>query len=181
MKQVNIMPRRSGKTTKAIQCFENAMDRDPIVICFNQNMADYTMRNVKFRVKNEIDKKQFVTCNFDLRSRRFKDVIIDEYFIMPLDRRKHIWEWAQVACPENITVFGTLPYKYDDDILKFVTEIKKLGLGVGHLIIDEFCVDYEMKYNEPQTSALNLIKDLYYNFITDADANIKNTYKKFKF
>lgn len=121
IKTINLMPRRSGKTTLGLYEFcKNP--KDTLFLNHSTNLV-----NNLFSRHGEIKdyKLNFKVQGSDLRGFSFNKCIIDEYFIFSKKNQKRLYNELFLNEIRELIIFSTLDFDIATPIFDFVYKMKK--------------------------------------------------------
>src|SRR5574344_1434024 len=163
-KRINVWNRQSGKTTTAIYEFLKNPE-ETLLITFNEDMCHHICKNF-LRVdkhKNIIGVNKFLSR--DLYLNRSKTIIIDEYLFFNPEQAIDLYQKIiNTNYIENLIIFSTPIKKYNKEVFDLVKKLKPiLQWQMCHKVIKQL-LDIEVKVED--------VRELYFNFLTDEDAEI---------
>lgn len=163
-KRINVWNRQSGKTTTAIYEFLKNPE-ETLLITFNEKMCHHICKNF-LRVdnhKNIIGVNKFLNC--DLYLNGSKTIIIDEYLFFNPEQAIDLYQKIiNTSYIENLIIFSTPIKKYNKEVFDLVKKLKPiLQWQMCHKVIKQL-LDIEVKVED--------VRELYFNFLTDEDAEI---------
>lgn len=148
--------RQTGKTSKAV--YEYLKDPlNTIFIVRNDVNKEHIINKLGDKNANVLTEDEFLT---ELKYISY-NVILDEY--MFFKRKKDVYEKMNSYSPNNLFIFSTSDKVYKKDIFDFVSDLKKT------LLFKEYS---GIKTDE----VIKEIEDLRYNFLTDPDTVLIDTY-----
>lgn len=168
MKEINIMPRQSGKTTKILK---SATFGD-VIIFLNKLSRDYAWKEINFKSKNFYFAGELFEYKYDVfRGRKDlynKTLYIDEWYFFKnkLDHYEYISNLINIY-DMNLIIYSTSNKLYSPMVFDFVKLIKKYKRNdyISLDTIKEICgVDNDCPNN--------VFNELYYDFSTDPDAQL---------
>jgi len=170
MKYLYIQPRQIGKTTLAIYEYLKNPKESLLIFCNNDmvnNVKKKLVLNGHNDTNNIITQNQIIT---KIRGKRYKNLILDEYFFFTKKNKREIYENLYLMDLENVIAYTTSDKLYSSVIIDYIrlekhnysyTELFNLFIEKHPSYINEFIksgIDFKENFN-----------DLYYNFLTDKD------------
>jgi hypothetical protein len=125
IKEINIMPRRSGKTTQLIKRFMDDLDKgnDCRYICLNRDMAKYVVGKINAKLR-----KDLVLSVADISSDKFrglKDVslYVDDYLLMSKSIKSYLRDFVNKQ-QINFISNTTSDILYEKELIELAKTIK---------------------------------------------------------
>jgi hypothetical protein len=170
MKEINIMPRQSGKTTKILK----SATLGDVIIFPNKLSRDYVWKETNFKSKNFYFAGELFEYKYHVfRGRKDlynKTLYIDEWYFFKnkLDHYEYISNLINIY-DMNLIIYSTSNKLYSPMVFDFVKLIKKYKRNdyISLDTIKEICgVDND--YDCPN----NVFNELYYDFSTDPNVQL---------
>jgi hypothetical protein len=164
IKEINIMPRRSGKTAQLIERFMDDLDKGNgcKYICVNRDMAKYVVREINEKYDLWL-KKDLVLSVSDITPDRFyglKDVslYVDDYLLMSKSIKSYLRDLVNKQ-QMNFISNTTSDILYEKELIELAKLIKAYP---------NYCFDDHIDSN-----TMNLIYEKYFHtLLTDPDCKI---------
>jgi len=167
MKEINIMPRQSGKTTKILK----SASLDDVIIFPNKLSRDYVWKEINFKSKNFYYEQELIGCKYDIFKERNdlynKTIYIDEWYLFKNKREHYSYISKLINIYDmNLVIYSTSNKLYSPMVFDFVKFIKKYKMNdfPSHNTINEF---------SGVNDCYNTFNELYYDFSTDPDVKFK--------
>jgi hypothetical protein len=162
MKIFLIQPRQTGKTTKAVYEFLKDPD-NTLFITHKIEVSKHIKDLIGFNHKNVISAKQFLNKK---GVHKVKSIILDEYLFF--ENKEDVYKEVYGSGFENIYVFSTSNKIYDKRLFNNIKRYKK-----------DYSYEHMVDLHKSNFSRQE-VYELYYNFLTDSDFKIIDTYKHTK-
>ncbi len=165
MKYFNILEEKSGKTTQALLQYYQDPENSVLVV-FNLKRLMY-IREV-FAIDGLAITTAGLFTKFMLGNRK-KKIIFDDYPY--LKNTRQIYEFVNGYCIDSdIHIFSTPQKLWDKKIFDFVKRFKNTPGGGSNI---HQAYKHYFSLSEINAYEVNQITELYYNFITDKDTEVK--------
>jgi hypothetical protein len=162
MKIFLLQPRQTGKTTKAVYEFLKNPN-NTLYITHNIDSVKHIKDLAGLNHKNIISQRQFLN---NKGVRNIDTIILDEYLFF--EKKGEVYKTVKIMNPENIYVYSTANKVYPSRLFNGVKKYKYTHT------LSEIIELYSKNYSEEE------ISELYFNFITDSDFKIIDTFKHTK-
>jgi len=166
MKTVFISNRQSGKSQMATYEFLKN-PKDTLFI-------GTSIGAIQFNPFYHQYKNNFVTQNKIICGQTFERVIFDEYFYFDIKNRRALKELLPSIGVREFYIFSTANRLYNANLYAFVRFMKTNHIFINNKTIDEYVKVLANGDQEKEKLINNEIDDLYYNYLTDPDANVIN-------
>jgi hypothetical protein len=130
IKEINIMPRRSGKTTQLIKRFMDELDKGNgcKYICVNGDMAKYVVREINEKYDLWLKKDLVLSAVSDISSDKFrglKDVslYVDDYLLMSKSIKSYLRDFVNKQ-QINFISNTTSDILYEKELIELAKTIK---------------------------------------------------------
>lgn len=158
-KNFYLLPRGSGKTTKAIEQFV----KDPentFFVTFNDDVARQTFRRCSELYSTKYKSSNFMSCDKFVQTwgTRPSTIILDEYYLFT--NRKEVYEYVNKMYPiQNLYIFSSPNDIHDENLIQLIKLGKQSDKEQLYLFIQSL---------QKNPLFFKMI-DLYYDFLSDPD------------
>lgn len=163
MKQLYIEPRQIGKSLKIKSLYDLHSNNGGCLIMVPK------LKFMERELFKDIPKKNIVTNEEKMISRKEKTLLIDEYFLLSNKQKEFLN--INLFKFENIFAFSTADDYYPKDLIKLIRENKRItSFGLILYYLDQYPTLSEYKFD-----IMNYIKDLDLNLLTNPSFELINT------